>query len=84
MGQRLRDIESYRPPADGAADSADPLFVPKDRKCGRCGVEFTTSAGARYFCPACRSFANHAAPDVREVRLGGGKKYGWELEGTVG
>ena len=41
-------------------------------------------AAARYFCPACRSFANHAAPDVREVRLGGGKKYGWELEGTVG
>ena len=83
MPRPLKEL-AYRPPADGAADSADPLFVPKDRKCGRCGVEFTTSAGARYFCPACRSFANHAAPDVREVRLGGGKKYGWELEGTVG
>ena len=75
---------SYRPPADGAADSADPLFVPKDRKCGRCGVEFTTTALRRYFCWPCSCFANHAAPETKGLRMGGGKKYGWELEGTVG
>ena len=77
MGQRLRDIESYRAPADGSADSADPLFKAKIRPCGRCGFPFTTTASARYFCSTCRAYANKVAADVEEHRLGNGEKWGW-------
>ena len=44
----------YQPPADGSPESADPLFVPKQRPCARCGEAFTTSARWRMFCPRCR------------------------------
>ena len=72
---------AYRPPADGDPDSADPLFVAKHRKCGRCGFPFTTTPRARYFCGTCRDFANKVAPDVKEVRLANGQKWGFGSEG---
>ena len=47
-------MQLYKPPAPGASDSADPLFRPKQRPCGRCGEEFTTTPRWRYFCGRCR------------------------------
>ena len=52
--QQTRYVPEYIPPAPGAADSADPLFKPKVRDCGRCGDPFQTTPGFRYFCGACR------------------------------
>ena len=45
---------NYRPPKDGAPDSADPFFRARRRPCGYCGNEFETSPRWRYFCPNCR------------------------------
>ena len=67
-------VPTYRPPDDGAWDSADPHFKAKDRKCGLCGKEFRTTAKRRYHCRDCASHASYTSREVQHVRFG--KAYG--------
>ena len=68
---------TYTPPADGASDSADPLFRPKLKTCGRCGDEFTTSARWRYFCRSCRQSTEVKNPAAnRTVSVSSGRRSG--------
>ena len=52
--QKMRYVATYEPPADGSPESADPLFVPRERPCARCRNPFVTSARWRMFCGRCR------------------------------
>ena len=73
---------TYRPPADGDPDSADPHFKAKVRKCGRgCGREFKTTAARRYFCGRCREMTKDRTPAVKLVSVAGGNGYGFGPKG---
>ena len=75
--QKTRYVATYELPADGAIDSGDPLFVPKQRLCGRCGSGFVTCAKWRYFCERCRySTAVQKAEPDRTYGLSSGRRAG--------
>ena len=67
----------YRPPPDGHPESADPHFVAKHRKCGRCGRGFTTSARRRYHCQLCAEYAREKSADIPLISVAGGTKGGY-------
>ena len=70
-------VDIYRAPKDGAPDSADPNFKAKQRACGRCGEEFTTSARWRYFCRSCRQSTEVKNPAAnRTVSISSGRRCG--------
>ena len=60
----------YQPPADGASDSADPLFRAKLKTCGRCGRCRQTNAvrfpDADRTFPVSRGRARWRRLDARE------------------
>ena len=63
--QQTRYEERYQPPLEGSAESADPHFRPRERKCSFCKETFITSAGWRMFCEWCRksNAVRFAEPD---------------------
>ena len=66
----------HLPRPDGPlAKTADIHFRPKARRCGKCGLWFTTCPQFRFFGPCCRGFWKSAKPEVREVRAGVGNRY---------
>ena len=70
-------VKQYLPPPDGHPESADPLFVAKHRKCGRCGRGFTTSAKRRYHCQLCAEYARGQSKDAPLITVSGGSKSGY-------
>ena len=60
-------IAEYLPPAEGTAESADPLFRAKLKTCGYCGSDFTTTAKWRYFCGNCRRTDAVRFPEVERT-----------------
>ena len=75
--RRVSSTPQYVPPADGDPDSADPLFVPKRRRCGRCGEGFTTTPRWRYFCGRCRySTLVKNPPTDRTYAISSGRRSG--------
>ena len=50
------------------AGTADLHFRPKNRRCGRCGLWFTTCQQYRYYGKCCRKFWREVTPEVREVK----------------
>ena len=69
------DAAIYKRPAEGSPESADPFFVARVRGCGRCGMDFTTTAKFRFLCPGCRGQWKSAKPEVRELRAGVGNRF---------
>ena len=68
---------TYRPPADGDWDSADPHFVARRRPCGKCGREFKTTAARRYFCGRCREMTKDRPPEATLISVAGNRGYGF-------
>ena len=61
----MSSVAEYRPPPDGDPESADPLFRPKVRPCGKCQHPFTTTAAFRYYCQYCRQLRMRQHSQIR-------------------
>ena len=71
MPRNPKDL-AYRPPAPGAADSADPTFKTRQRECGKCGSGFWTTVARRYYCRACWDRTKFQQADVPLISVAGG------------
>ena len=76
MPRNPKDL-AYRPPAPGAADSADPTFRSRKRPCGTCGSLFWTTGVRRYYCRGCWDQNRGRAPEVKRLTVAGGAAGGY-------
>ena len=74
-------FQTYKPPAPGDPDSADPTFKSRKRKCGFCGSGFWTTGARRYYCRGCWEQNRGRTPEVERVAVAGGKNYGFGPKG---